>query len=183
MNKIALMLIDMASFYSYEMEKRQLEMYVDVLSKFPEQAVLDAGRAYVLNPKNSKFPIPPHSIMVHFFPETDPRSLAIATVGRIKEAINLFGWPKPNDARTYIGDQGWRYIERCGGWQSVCEKPELNINEPNVHAQMRDAIEADIKLDRSGFDMDKPLIEQSKQKPGLENASEIITRLLPKNEK
>jgi hypothetical protein len=191
-NSIARMLIDMAKFYNYDLDKRQLELYVDVLGKFDPEMVLRAGREYVTNLKNNKFPMPPHSIMAPYVRDADPRSLAIATVGRIKEAIARYGWPKPDQARDHIGEAGWQHIERCGGWQAICEKPELNIHEANVHAQMRDAIEADIKLGNAGFDLSRPAIEQSRPTITIHgNPTERVknelskldfTKLLPKKE-
>lgn len=179
-NRIGHLWVGLAQMYGKDIAPAALAVMLKAIDDIPALAIEKALNDWVRTSKLGRYPFPA-DIRDLAMPAADPRVLAIATVGRIKEAIDMFGWPQPSKARAFIGDTGWRYVERCGGWQAVCEKPELNIHEPNVTAQMRDSIEADIKLKRAGFDMDKPLIEQSKSQ-GLESASDILKRIAPKKE-
>ncbi len=157
MNPIAKMLIDMAKFYSYELESRQLEMYVGVLSQFPQEAVLKAGRDYVHNLKNTKFPIPPHSIMAEFLPkEASPEHLAKEAAGRILQAVSKFGWPNPNEAQAFIGELGWRVVERFGGWSTVCANLGVSMSTDTFYAQARDLCRSTLELGAAGIH-DQPI--------------------------
>lgn len=157
MNPLAKMLIDMAKFYSYELESRQLEMYVSVLNQFPQEAVLKAGRDYVHNLKNTKFPIPPHSIMSEFLPkEASPEHLAKEAAGRILQAISKFGWPNPNDAKAFIGELGWRAVERFGGWFRVCSDLGVSLSPDTFYAQARDLCRSTLELGAAGIH-DQPI--------------------------
>ncbi len=178
MNPIAKMLIDMAKFYSYELEQRQLELYVEVMQKFPAELVYRAGREYVEDLKNTKFPIPPHSILKNYLPqEAGAKDLARITALRIREAVTKFGWPNPTEAHTFIGDAGWRVVERFGGWKYLCENLGLELNETTFIAQARDAVESDINLGKAGFDIERPVLEQAKDRGQLSSSADILKSL------
>lgn len=167
MNPIAQMLLAMARFYGYELEERQLEMYVEVLAKFPEATVLQSGKEYIQNPKNEKFPIPPHKILAKYLPqEADSKDVGREVALRIRHAVSKFGWPSPADARAHIGDLGWGVVERLGGWQHICENLGVTIQETTFMAQCRDAVESTHRLGEQGFDPARPSIEQSTQRKG-----------------
>lgn len=163
MNPIAKMLIDMAHFYGFDLEKRQLELYVSVLEQFPKDLVLQSGKEYVQNPKNNKFPIPPHSIMAKYLPQdADPKDIGRLTALRIRDAVGKFGWPHPEEARDYIGEGGWRVVEGFGGWRWLCENLGLNIPESVFMAQCRDALESGARVAVAPA---LPQIQQTKGKP------------------
>lgn len=147
MNPIAKMLLDMARFYAYELEERQLEMYVDALSGFPLEKVLGACRAYVKNPKNEKFPIPPHKVMIAYLPsEPDSRALSVEASSRVVAAVTKFGWNNGSRAKEYIGELGWLAVMRLGGWSHLCQNLGLSLNVTVIQAQVRDLCEATLKL-------------------------------------
>lgn len=163
MNAIASMLIDMAKFYGYELDKRQLQLYVEVLSGFPESVVLQAGREYVQNVSNTRFPIPPHSILKKHLPaEPLGKDLAIETVTRIEEAIRKFGYMKGSEAAEYVGPVGWSVITRMG-WVSICENKFTDA----LRAQLRDAVTAAMNLGDAGLLWDRPAIDQARERRGL----------------
>lgn len=167
MNPIARMLIDMARFYGYEIEDRQLEMYVEALSQFPAEAVLGAGRNYVRNPKNERFPIPPHKILIGLIPmEADQRSLAIEAASRAMSAVRKFGWCQQRSAREYIGELGWQAVQRFGDWEYVCQHLGTHtLPLTTFQAQIRDLCESTIKLGDAGI-FDEPIGLPEKPRSG-----------------
>jgi hypothetical protein len=160
-NPIAKMLIDMAKFYDQNLEERQLEMYVEVLSKFPLADVMEAGRQYVFDTKNFRFPMPVHKIMEKFLPQSpDHKDVGRELALRIRHAISLYGWPGPIAARTHIGEDGWVIVDKLGGWQHLCENLGATIQETTFMAQVRDAVETTSRLSQQGFNPARPAIEQ-----------------------
>ncbi len=156
MNPIAKMLIDMAKFYSYELEERQLEMYVGVLSQFPTEVVLQAGRDYVHNLKNTRFPIPPHSILSDQIAPASSVDLAKEAAGRVIQAVAKFGWPNGRQAKEFIGELGWRGVERFGGWPTICEGLGTTISPDTFYAQLRDMCLSTLELNAAGIN-DQPV--------------------------
>lgn len=161
MNPIAKMLIDMAKFYDQQLDARQLEMYVEVMGKFPISIVLKAGKDYVADVKNTRFPIPPHLILKRFLPqEPDAKDVGRELALRIRGAISTFGWMANEEARKHIGEAGWTIIQNLGGWVYLCEHLGADIQETTFFAQVRDAIESMYRLGQQGFDPMRPAIEQ-----------------------
>lgn len=50
--------------------------------------------------------------------------IARDAVSRIWEAISDFGWNNPRAAKEYIGELGWKVVERHGGWARVTDVEE-----------------------------------------------------------
>lgn len=181
MNPIAKMLIDMAKFYDQSLDERQLEMYVEVLAKAPQQIVLKAGKDYVSDTRNTRFPMPPHRILDRYIPrEADPRDVGREIALRVRAAITHFGWCNSGEARNHIGETGWRVVEQMGGWLHLCEHLGVEIQETTFMAQCRDAIESAHRLDQQGFDPSRPAVEQGKRSGELAPMS--FTALLPTNQ-
>lgn len=165
MNPVAKMLLEMARYYGEPLDKRQLELYVDVLSQFPQELVISCGRKYLMNTKNNRFPMPPHKIMEDHLPqEADNKDLARMTALRIREAVTRFGWPNGKEARDHLGEAAWSLVQRFGGWRYLCENLGQGISESTFMAQARDAAESHLNLDKAGYDPNQPAIEQSKAK-------------------
>jgi len=166
MNLIAKMLIDMAKFYSYELEQRQLEMYVEVLEQFPQDMVLNSGRDYVKDLKNSRFPIPPHTIIKNHLPQqASNEDLAKEAAARTLNAVSKFGWSNQGEAKAYIGELGWRAVSRFGGWMYICQNLGVTISPDTFYAQLRDLCRATLSLSSAGID-DQPIAITEGNKEG-----------------
>lgn len=68
----------------------------------------------------------------------DPASIAMlpedesrAAAARVIKAVAKFGRTNPVQARTFVGDLGWRAIEEMGGWGSLCA--QLTINNTSTY--------------------------------------------------
>lgn len=179
MNPIAKMLIDMAKFYSEALDERQLEMYVKVLTQFPTELVLECGKEYVHDVRNTRFPIPPHKIMERHLPkQATPKDVARDTSLRIRTAVSKYGWCNPNEARDYIGETGWQIVERFGGWMHICQNLGVEIQESTFLAQTRDAVESELNLQSAGIDTKRPSIEQAKNKGQLGDLLKTLGKAL-----
>lgn len=154
-----------------------LAMYAEDLADLEIEDCITAYGTYRRNPKNTRFPLPAN-IREIISPTPDTRDLAINTATRIREAVGKFGWPNPTEARMYIGESGWRYVIRSGGWKYLCENLGVNIQETTFIAQCRDAVASDINLEDIGFDTNSPVLEQR----GLVRLGSIINMLTGKKE-
>lgn len=185
---IAKTLLDMARFYAFDLGERQLEMYVDVLINFPFDEFHSATKMYIVDPKNTKFPIPPHSIIsktTRF--EADDESKANEIAGRIHEAVSKFGWPSPGRAKEYIGELGWRVVESYGGWNYICENLGTQISISTFRAQCRDSARSKMTLSKAfpeNYFSEKPKeINQNNQMPKKISIEEIMLLVNSKDEK
>lgn len=164
MNPLAKMLIDMAKFYDQSLDDRQLEMYVEVLGKAPLDLVLRAGRDYVADTRNTRFPMPPHKILDRYIPrEADSKDIGREVALRIREAVTAFGWCNATRAHEFIGETGWRVVGQMGGWFHICENLGVEIQETTFMAQCRDAVESAHRLEQQGFNPSRPAVEQGKR--------------------
>lgn len=57
-------------------------------------------------------------------------------VSRIWEAMRTCGWNRPKEAQAFIGELGWKVVERYGGWSAVTDLEE--DQRMGITAQMRD---------------------------------------------
>ncbi len=179
MNPIAKMLLDMARFYGHELDKRQLEMYVQVLTQFDEDKVLHEARAYMFDVKNNKFPIPPHKIMAKHMPQapTD-ENLSVEVAARVRQAISKFGWNNPEEAEKFIGDIGWGIVLRYGGWLHLCQNLGVTIAEGTFQAQVRELCKSHMQLSRSG-NLNQPInLNASPNQPLNEMVGNMVNRKL-----
>lgn len=175
MNKIVKLMIDMARFYGYELESRQLEMYAQVLKNFPEEIVLDCMGKYMRNPKNDRFPIPIHKVMADYLPkEPDKIDLAREASSRVLQSVGRFGWPNPTEAREFIGELGWRAVERMGGWRTICEGLGTKISQDSFYAQCRDLCKSTLELGAAGIS-DSPIgLDAASKKGDLTLVSNLV---------
>jgi hypothetical protein len=127
-----------AQYYGLDMRADVLAMYAEDLADLPPQAVLDAYKAYRRDPANIKPPLPAQ-IRRMLNPEANNKQHAQEIAQRCFGAIRKFGYTKPQQAKEYIGELGWRLIERRGGWFSHCQNT-MESDIPILTAQFRDSL-------------------------------------------
>lgn len=127
-----------AQFYGLELSASVLALYMQDLEDLPAEAILDAYRAYRQNPVNKTSPLPAQ-IRALIKPQANSRQIAQEIANRCFGAIRRFGYTKPQQARAFIGELGWRLIERRGGWVHHCQNT-MESDIPILTAQFRDAI-------------------------------------------
>ncbi len=151
-----------SAYYGKQLTDEAIRMYADDLSDLDYFKVFRAMQSYRLDTKNRQMFLPAN-IREIVNPNPAAKDLARVTAIRIREAVGKFGWPNPEEAEAFIGHEGWKYVERFGGWKHLCENLGVDIQETTFLAQARDAIESTINLQRAGLDMDKPALGQVKE--------------------
>lgn len=67
-------------------------------------------------------------------------------VGKIYDAIELYGYPRPDDARRFMGEVAWRAVHSCGGWMRICSTPASD--DSTLRAQLRMAAQGAIRREK-----------------------------------
>jgi len=111
-----------------EVTIERIQIYVEYLSKFDGSMVMLALKQCFEE--------------VKFFPDIaeiikringDAETLAQEIQGKIMQAVELYGYSDPSSARNFIGDSGWRVVESCGGWLSICQCDINSIGMLRAH--------------------------------------------------
>jgi hypothetical protein len=186
--------MDLADFYGYSPTERQVELYGEVLSRFPYDIVRDCMKSYMTNPKNHHFPIPPHKIITERYPELAPpepikapgaEEEAKIVAGNILTAISRFGSYQSSKAREFLGEVGWEVVKRQGGWLAVCEMVD-NKNQGMVQAQWRELALSVIKMSSVGRLQEAPSLPESRHTPQigqpLRSLGDLMALRPPENE-
>lgn len=125
-------------YYQRDLSPDVLAMMVDDLSDLDEQKCIESYQTYRRDPKNRTFPLPAQ-IREIVSPTLTTMAQARDIPERIKSAIRLFGYMRGEEARAYIGEQGWNIVNTSGGWSSVCCDNYNNLFSDSArYAQVRD---------------------------------------------
>lgn len=166
----------MSEFYAAELSKEMIEMYALTLAEFSAEQLMQAFTLCARDPSIDRMP-KPAVIISKLQPVLNPRQAAISLIDAIKAAVVKFGWPQGDKARAELGESNWAVIERLGGWQKVCEDPDLHFDNPTVYAQTRDKIEAQTHAARIGVDYDRPQISGTsalKLLPNMKSIDDVL---------
>lgn len=153
--------ISQSAFYygKLDLSKEQLSMTIDVIAQhFGNEGfekIIQAIDRYVLDPKN-KFFFSPATLRPYLNPELSTDAKANEAATRIRSAITKFGYPNPREARAYIGELGWKVVERAGGWNYICENHGVDLNPLTFFAQSRDSAKALMESASIG-EFDRPI--------------------------
>ena len=140
-NEIGITLVNMSTYYGKTIDKNVIKMMVQDLEDLEFLDVINAFTSYRRNPANIHFPLPA-KIRAIVNPKQSPDALANESASRIRKAISDFGWNNSQQARDFIGELGWKVVERSGGWMHVCENHGLSLSPLVFHAQARDLAKA-----------------------------------------
>ncbi len=108
-------------------------------------------------------------------------SLANECASRIRSAVTKFGWPNEDLAKAYVGELGWKIVERSGGWMFICQNLGVELNLLTFHAQARDLAKSMLESNTAG-NFDQPIaLPSSKEKEQLTQVQNLLTlKELPK---
>lgn len=143
--------IKLSAYYQRPIDDAILVMYCEDLADLPFDRVELAFQNYRRDPKNTNLPLPA-KLRAMVEPNHDTDALAIEAASRIVRAVSKFGYPSPGEAREFIGELGWRVVERTGGWGYVCENLGTEISLTTFQAQARDLCRATINIAKTGMD-------------------------------
>jgi len=75
--------------------------------------------------------------------------IAIDIIGRIYEAIQMYGHSNAAPAILYIGEVGWVAVQRCGGWVNICQANTDQITF--IKSQLKACIISMLNLRKDGI--------------------------------
>lgn len=163
----------LASMCGFTLSPEVIALYDRNLSKLGYENLSHALDVVITNRK-SRDPFPSiREIREIISPDADPEVEAIEAAGRIVQAVSRIGPYQCDKAREFIGELGWRVVEREGGWVNVCNVL-TDENLGMLKAQWRQMAKSQYMRAKSGF-------ESAPQLPQVENAKVLpfdVTKLL-----
>lgn len=168
--------LGLAQMYGKDLQPMTLKIMLDAVDDLEASSVVNALHEWTRTSKSSRHPLPAE-IRTIVKPELSPDAVANEAASRIRAAIAKHGWANPTEAREYIGDLGWKIVERCGGWLYICENHGVELNPLTFHAQARDQAKAIIESAELGR-FDRPIgIPAPKENRMLDLAKNTIKKL------
>lgn len=144
MRELKKAVIGLAEVFGLELSETRLALYAEALADLPEVEVRRAIVLMLRDPTLKRFPTPAE-IRERITPTGNPDHDAIEAANRIVEALSKFGGCNADleapKARAFIGELGWKVVEREGGWSRLVEDvttPQL----PTIKAQWRELAKA-----------------------------------------
>jgi len=172
-------LTSIAFLYGYELPREKVTMFISSLIDFVPATLneyLTSLKKYSEDPKNRTFPNPAQ-LRQYLRPELSNDSKALEAANRIREGIVKFGFWRLEEAKTFIGDVGWAVVQRCGGWQYVCENHGVDLNPLTFHAQARDTAKSILEMESLGV-LGQPIMLEEKRANGLIGSGDVVKNLL-----
>lgn len=166
---IKLLLNGMAEYFRTTLTPTQLAMYAEDLEDIDLNLLGEGLKRIRRNPKHAFFPLPA-AIREEIF--GSHRDEALECSNRLVEAISKYGWCNPARARNFIGELGWRIVEREGGWENICRSVQSYDELGMRKAQWRELAAATLRRGERGADQTAPK---------LVDASHVVRTLLPDN--
>jgi len=147
----------LAKVCSFDLDTMIFRAYDSYLAPYGYEKICQALEK-IFTTRRTRDPFPSiKEILDQILPPTDFESEAREAAGRILQAVNRFGWVNPTEACKFIGELGWRAVERYGGWNSLCHTMTVQ-NTPIIQAQLRDIALASLKRAAAGLDNQAPLL-------------------------
>ena len=135
-------IVNAATYYTKPMNSEVVEMYMNVLSGFEFGELCDAINKYAMK---GKFMFTVADLIAIMRPEPDDEAVAREVASKITKAITKFGWSNSHDAREFVGELGWKVVERKGGWNYICQNHGHILDSTTFEAQARELVKTEIK--------------------------------------
>jgi hypothetical protein len=161
-------LIGLGEFYNEHLSDARLAMYAAILSDCDACGVEESAMTLMRDPTQTRMPVAA-VIRDRAMGFSNPDHEAIEAASRIPEAMKRFGYPDSTAAREFIGELGWRVVEREGGWEKLCHRVTTD-QLPTLKAQWREMAKAVSGRSRNGSE-DAPRI------PGVSDKSLRVLKL------
>lgn len=172
--------ISLSQVYGKDISKSAIGLMLSAVEDLPFAAVESVMRDWVRTTKLGRHPNPAE-IREKISPPVDQRSQAIEAATRVIASVSKFGWNNGREARAYIGELGWRAVERIGGWPYLCSNLGVGLSITTVQAQVRDLCESTLKLGDAGVH-DQPIgLPEPKRRDNqqsLTSANNIVKDLM-----
>lgn len=127
-----------AEYYGHQFTENQLVMFSEDVLECSPMELKRAFIAYRRDPSNTYSGMPRPAILINYIsPQISHRALADDASSRIFQAIKDYGYLNSLNAQKFIGELGWKVVEREGGWHKVCETT-MEKTKSITKAQWRD---------------------------------------------
>jgi hypothetical protein len=117
---ITQMVIENLVFYDAPVNEVKVKMFAHELKDQDLEKIAAAFSTFRNEKGRRQMPMPA-DVKAKMNVNVSDDSLAIDAASRIVTAISRFGYTNTNDAKTYIGELGWRAVSQQGGWSAVCQ--------------------------------------------------------------
>lgn len=175
MNTKTEILIGMAEVFGETLTDTRLRAYLKVLKQVTAEDLKRAGESILVDETLRRFPLPAQILAV-CNPVLSPEEEAKEVAGRIIASVTKFGYSNQAEAREYIGNLGWEVVKMQGGWAELCRNMR-NHMIPTLQAQYRElAITLRKKAIIGNLDT-PPSLPESRQRPQLQSAGDILKKL------
>lgn len=157
--KVGAYIVHISVYYGRQIGKEVVSMMVDDFEGYTAEQVMQGYKTYRQDSRNRQFPLPAQIIKI-LTPTANTDDLAKEAAARVIESVSRFGYTNPDDAKNYIGELGWRAVQRFGGWAHVCQNLGLKVSQDTFYAQVRELCKTTLELSAAGIN-DQPIaIEQ-----------------------
>lgn len=141
--KLGVLIQNMATYYGRKFDRPVISMMIDDLQDLPFVQVEMGYNAYRKNAKNTFFPLPA-AIRQLILPEPTEDMQAREIASRISQAVTKFGHPNELEAQEFVGEVGWRVVQRKGGWNYICQNLGVTLDATVFEAQTRELAKVEI---------------------------------------
>ncbi len=153
-------LLYMASAFNRPLSDQVLKWYIDILANKNPDDIIKALRRWAIETKRPEMPTP-GQILSLIDPKINFDNEATEAAARIIQAIARFGYSNPLEAKNFIGELGWRVVERYGGWGHLCGKMGTEINEGVFIAHAKALAKVTLERESMGIDDQPPKLGAS----------------------
>lgn len=153
------------TFKGIELEDGALRLLLNSVEELPFEKVKSFMVSWLKENTQPRHPYPAEIHSACGFKKVDNKSLALEATNRINEAVIKFGEFDAVPARAFIGELGWRAIQRRGGWSHLCATHGATLDVDTFTAQTRDFLIATLELKDAGQD-DQPIMLDRKTNTG-----------------
>ena len=120
-------LIGMAGAFNANINEATLAWYQKALEDLGPEKACRGLNSYSRTMKTRALPTP-GQIRDMVEPDSSDAQAKEASA-RIIQAVGKFGYNRPQEARTFIGELGWACVTRMGGWLHICEGLGVTIQQ------------------------------------------------------
>lgn len=161
-----------AEVFGKNLSDNGLRLMVESLEDLPFDLVMHILQNWTST--GTQFPMP-FLIRDKICPENSERDIGIEVAARIIQAISKFGNPNLLQAREFMGELGWKVVQRQGGWLTLCSEL-TEENKGITQAQLRDLAMTIARMSKNGS-LDKP-IGLPEPMRAIENGHEPVKKLI-----
>lgn len=95
--------------------------------------------------ENTRPPMPSDLIKI-LEPAANKDLIAREIAARIVGAVTKFGWPNGQNAKEFIGSDGWVVVNKMGGWSYICGAMGSTLDPNQFQAQAREIIKGQLEF-------------------------------------